>query len=73
MVAAAFGDVQVADVLWAAMMAARMVARLTGPRPVVRLDSPVLADHPGYVLRGVVGAGELVDLPHGRPGTRRAP
>ena len=49
------------------MMAARMVARLTGPRPVrlgdvmVRLDGPVLADQAGQVRRGGVGAGEAGD------------
>ena len=61
----------------AAMMAARMVARLAGPLPVrlvavssleghvpdvvVRLDGPVLADQAGQVLRGGVGAGQAGD------------
>jgi hypothetical protein len=43
-VASAFGDVQVAGLLDGAMMAARMVARLAGPRPVrlVAASSPKL-------------------------------
>ena len=41
-VAAAFGDVQVADILYDAMTAVRTVARLAGPLPVrlVEASSP---------------------------------
>src|SRR5712691_4338016 len=66
----------------AAMMAARMVARLTGPLPVrlvavsslnvtsvvVRLDGPVLADEAGQVLGGGVRAGQAGDGVGGLPG-----
>ena len=59
------------------MTAARIVARLAGPRPVrlvevsspkvtaryvvVRLDGPVLADEAGQVAGGGVGAGQAGD------------
>jgi hypothetical protein len=72
-----FGDVQVAGVLIAAMMAARMVVKLAGPAAgstgrgvlaeghvagvVVCLDGPVLADQAGQVLCGGAAAGQAGD------------
>src|SRR5579859_5288637 len=68
----------------AAMTAARMVARLAGPRPVrllavsspkvtsgvMRLDGPVLPDQPGQVARAGFSAGQAGDGVGGFAGRR---
>src|SRR5580658_5572955 len=76
-VAAAFGDVQVAGVFdgrgdggadggevggsAAGAAGGGVFAENQVPDVVVRLDGPVLADEPGQVLRGGVGAGQAGD------------
>src|SRR5580658_2030988 len=72
-VAAAFGDVQVAGVFDGRADGGEVGGSAAGaagggvfveghvPDVVVRLDGPVLADEPGQVLRGGVGAGQAGD------------
>jgi hypothetical protein len=84
-VAAAFGDLQVAGVFEGAMTAARMVARWGRPAAgaagggifpgskvadvVVRLDGPLLSDQASQVAGGGVSAGQAGDGVHGLAGS----